>query len=202
MRTLTSICVLALSCVLTGFMPWAGAQEASKPAAVQAVPTPGAKSPEFNLGSTVRFVPAGHCHEFHFADIRGGGTERTVIPQELLTPAEYVALHQVLLTGEQTIKLNAEGKAIGGKFRLDKALADAIAELLVSPPEVDPDTNGMPSHAGKASVVADSGLKDDEYISAEGTSGIITGAAVVIGDRARPSKKQPKGASQRTRTAR
>jgi hypothetical protein len=188
--SLKLLCALLLCWTVSSFELTACAQEAAVPQPDKPVASPPSKpSVEFNLSSTVRFVPAGHCHEFHFADIKTGDSARTVIPQELLTPAEYVALHQVLLSGEQTIKINAAGKAVGGKFRVDKALADAIAELLVAAPLPVEDAAGMPSHAGKASVVADRGLRDDEFISTDGTSGIITGAAVVIGDRAKSFRR-------------
>ncbi|HEY9870202.1 MAG TPA: hypothetical protein V6D08_13630 [Candidatus Obscuribacterales bacterium] len=159
---------------------------ASQPASCRPGQEPSTPQPpkfEFNLSSTVRNIPAGHWHDFHFVDITGGGSTRTIVPTDLLTPAEYVAVHQVLTTGTQTIRIGAKGSAVGGRFKLDKSLADAIGALAKgSSPFPAQEDSTLPA-GSTASIVADKALKDEEYISVDGSSRIISGAAVVIGNK-------------------
>ena len=142
---------------------------------------------EFNLSSTKRQVPASHHHEFQLADINEGSTTKAVIPSDLLTPAEYVALHQVLTTGTQSIKLGEGGKAIGGRFKVDPALAEAISDLAnagASAEENNPSAvhdATAPEEKQKRTTVAAPSLGEEEFIDVSGTTRVIPGAAVIVG---------------------
>lgn len=152
----------------------------------------------FNLSSTTACVLAGHHHDFHFADIQVDGKRKTVVPTDLLTPGEYVALHQMLTTGQQTVILGAGGKATGGRFKVDPALSRAIKELAANARSQQLDRDTASLGQVKGSVVADSALMDDDYISEDGSSGIVSGAAVVIGNkRTPPARPAPAPARKR-----
>lgn len=60
-----------------------------------------------------------------------GGTSRTIGVNDMLTPAENIALQQILSTGTQSIQLNGQGGAIGGTLRLDGLLGQQLANLVI-----------------------------------------------------------------------
>src|SRR5262249_43842502 len=51
--------------------------------------------------------------------IKVGRQERTVNAGDMLTPAEHLALQQVLSTGQQTLVVGRRGAAVGGTFTLN-----------------------------------------------------------------------------------
>ena len=74
---------------------------------------------DLDLGSGNRTVTAGSGNNnFTSATITVGGTSVIVNAGSLLTPAESVALNQVLGGGTQSLVLDAAGRAIGGQFNL------------------------------------------------------------------------------------
>jgi hypothetical protein len=62
--------------------------------------------------------------------INVGGSIRSVNPNDLMTPAERIALEQVIQTGMQSIALGANGNAIGGQINLS-GINESIASLLI-----------------------------------------------------------------------
>ncbi|MBI4533000.1 MAG: hypothetical protein HY711_03555, partial [Candidatus Melainabacteria bacterium] len=75
-----------------------------------------------DLTSSDHTITADHHEEFNSATIQLGDTTRSITHSDLLTPAEHVALHQVLSGGEQSIQLDAAGRAVGGTFNLGAEL--------------------------------------------------------------------------------
>jgi YVTN family beta-propeller protein/adhesin HecA-like repeat protein len=79
-----------------------------------------------DLGSTERTVRDAQFQPVTGA-IRVGAQSRIVSSQDLLTPAEHVALQQVMTTGRQNLQLSSVGAAVGGQVNL--ATASAVAGL-------------------------------------------------------------------------
>src|SRR5438876_296026 len=63
--------------------------------------------------------------------INVGGTSHPVSASDILTPAENLALQQILSTGQQSIVLNNGGAAVGGNFRLSNLSALQISNLVI-----------------------------------------------------------------------
>src|SRR3990167_3266788 len=76
--------------------------------------TPEASSGSINLDltHTDAQVTAAHHPGFTSAELQEGDTVRTVTGTDFLTPAEHIALHQVLLSGSQTLAIGAHGNAV------------------------------------------------------------------------------------------
>lgn len=83
-----------------------------------------------DLTSTSRSVAPANT-SFSSANLMIGGTTQTVSPQSVLTPAEHLALQQILTTGQQSVILSANGNAIGGTFALTNQIAQQISHLVV-----------------------------------------------------------------------
>lgn len=86
-----------------------------------------------DLTSTERTIEAS-SHLF------GAATETTILrdegshtiqPGQLLTPAEFAALNQVLSTGQQTLNVDSAGRAIGGQLTLTNLGYDQLSSLVV-----------------------------------------------------------------------
>lgn len=156
-----------------------------------AAPEPAKQRLEFNLSSTVPQILASHHHSFQLAEISVAGTTKTIIPTDLLTPAEYVALHQVLLSGTQLVQLGEKGNATGGRFKIDPALAAAIQDLANANQPSDGEPAPVASSAEdkerlkQRNTVASPTLAEEEFIEVGGTSRVITGAAVIVGKKKR-----------------
>lgn len=89
---------------------------------------------EFDLTSVNRTVPANQALvEGTSAEINVGGTNVTVKSGDHLTPAEYMALTQVLRTGTQSLQLSAEGRAASGTFTLEHAPTNQFTTLVIAP---------------------------------------------------------------------
>ena len=75
-----------------------------------------------DLGSSNRSIATSS----NFAPTVLAGTNRSISPGSMVTPAEFVALHQVLTTGQQTLNLNAVGAAVGGSVNFSAAMSQAV----------------------------------------------------------------------------
>lgn len=135
--------LLALFLAFELLVPWPVLAQ-SAPAAPPAVPTAApASSPaaplqrmNLDLSSSARSIPAVDAiptsnYGRSPVQIVTGSTARIISPSDLLTPAEFVALSQIMTTGRQTLSLNAAGTAIGGNFALSAALSQAISALSI-----------------------------------------------------------------------
>jgi hypothetical protein len=60
-----------------------------------------------------------------------GGVQQAVNPTDLLTPAEYLALTQVLGGGQQTLQIGQTGNAIGGTINLSTFAQNPLGSLLI-----------------------------------------------------------------------
>src|SRR5579875_3057328 len=104
------------------------------PPLLAASPAPGqqpaATPPSVNmdLSSTARTVSS---QTLAPVTIRVGGTALTVRPDTLLTPAEYVAVSQILKTGTQSIQIGALGAATGGRVLLSSGLMQNVTNLVL-----------------------------------------------------------------------
>src|SRR5207248_1469991 len=100
------------------------------------------------LADTAAALPGGSSLDFASANqqikapntapvqILSGGTKSTVAPGQLLTPAQYMAVSQVLQNGNQTLTLNAQGVATGGFATLTPQQVSAGLQSLVLPSSV------------------------------------------------------------------
>lgn len=84
-----------------------------------------------DLSSTARSQVISSRQSFQQAIIQEGGTTRTVTPNLPVTPAEYVAVMQVLHTGQQAIKLGELGNAVGGQLSLSWLTGRSVANLVL-----------------------------------------------------------------------
>src|SRR5687768_2972912 len=84
-----------------------------------------------DLSSTQRSSTASSsAFASHPVVIQTAGGTRSVSTNDLLTPSEMLAVQQVLLTGQQSIQLAAQGNAIGGNFSLN-AINEALSSLVI-----------------------------------------------------------------------
>ncbi len=67
-----------------------------------------------NLNSAIDNVSSGHLSGAY--EIKIGNQLETVLGNQLITPAESIALNQVMLSNHQSLVLNSTGQAIGGNF--------------------------------------------------------------------------------------
>ncbi|MBS1998554.1 MAG: hypothetical protein JSS86_19650, partial [Cyanobacteria bacterium SZAS LIN-2] len=81
---------------------------------------------DFNLASTQANFLAGNLANFSNLTIDVGGRQELVALNTRLTAAELVAVQQVMTTGSQSIKLNANGAASGGSLTLGDNLLTAL----------------------------------------------------------------------------
>ncbi len=81
-----------------------------------------------DLSSTTKTVAASGS-----GTIKEGQSTRSVATTDLLTPAEHVALFQVLNEGKQSIVLSDLGSAVGGSFQVNPSLAPAGLNSLLVP---------------------------------------------------------------------
>src|ERR1051325_1473014 len=69
---------------------------------------------DIDLSSTQTAVSAGQMNGFTPINISSGGNQQAVTASSMLTPAENVALYQVLHGGQQLLVIGAQGNAVGG----------------------------------------------------------------------------------------
>lgn len=63
--------------------------------------------------------------------INEGGTNKTVFPTSMLTPAERLAVYQVFSTNNQTIQLDPNGTAVGGSFVIGPNFSNYVSSLTI-----------------------------------------------------------------------
>jgi hypothetical protein len=83
------------------------------------------KSP---ASSAVNIVVGGQVND---SGVVTGGSQIAVNPGELLTPAQYVAVTQVVQTGNQYIQLDADGAANAGTLSLTAQQTDSLSHLVI-----------------------------------------------------------------------
>lgn len=71
------------------------------------------------------------CGAPQSATIQVGGTNQTIQAGEMITPAQFVAIQQVISTGNQTILLSATGTASGGTLSMSTLPSTGISNLIV-----------------------------------------------------------------------
>lgn len=86
---------------------------------------------EMDLSSAARNISAGQFVQGNTVDIRTGVHTTSVTPDSLLTAAEAMAVSQVLSTGQQSLRVNRDGVAVGGSFALVSDLASALSGLVI-----------------------------------------------------------------------
>lgn len=86
---------------------------------------------DLDLSSTQRSLAAPAALGSQTVNIRVGATDRAVNAESLLTPAESVAVWQVLSTGQQSLQLKDMGNAKGGSFTIGSWMGQDIASLVV-----------------------------------------------------------------------
>lgn len=108
-----------LSAGLLCLQPYSFAQEAP--------PT----SNEVDLSSTQQSVAATTLPTFDSVSINVGDVARTITPTDHLTPAETIAVMQVLAQGQQTILLGALGNAVGGTVHITSSITENLHSLVI-----------------------------------------------------------------------
>lgn len=84
-----------------------------------------------DLSSAGRSVSASSLGLTTPVSINVGGTVRTVGLNDMLTPAELMAVMQVLNGGVQSLKLGADGNAVRGRFSLAPSFAAQLTGLVI-----------------------------------------------------------------------
>lgn len=84
-----------------------------------------------NLSSSAANVSAPNSVGHLGVNITVGQTLLSVLPGQMLTPAEMVAVYQVMRAGTQNIVLGASGAAIGGTVTIGPHLSSALASLTI-----------------------------------------------------------------------
>lgn len=79
-----------------------------------------------NLTSTSDSVTANHS-----GTINIGGTNQTITSGSSITPAESIALSQIIHTGTQSLILSSNGAASGGTFNLSYAAKNGASALVI-----------------------------------------------------------------------
>ncbi|MBX9878974.1 MAG: hypothetical protein K2Y22_11000 [Candidatus Obscuribacterales bacterium] len=88
-------------------------------------------SNEVDLSSTQQSVAATTLPTFSSVSINVGDVARTVTPTDYLTPAETIAVMQVLAQGQQSILLGASGNAVGGTFHITSSITQNLHSLVI-----------------------------------------------------------------------
>src|SRR5262249_52828661 len=74
---------------------------------------------------------AGHLRGLQSVNLQLGQTVVPVTQASFLTPAERIAVSQILRTGNQSLQLNLAGGAVGGSLVLRGGLSRAISNLVI-----------------------------------------------------------------------
>ncbi len=82
----------------------------------------------YNLNSTSTTVNSSNQNP---VVINIGGVRHNISPGSMVTPAEMVAINQVLGTGKQTIVLGAQGNAVGGRMNVGVDIGASLGNLAV-----------------------------------------------------------------------
>src|SRR5579885_748938 len=91
----------------------------------------GSPTANLNLLSTLHDVPAGSLNNFHPTSITFGSHAQQITSTTLLTPAQALALTQILNTGHQSLVLNANGSAIAGTAVLHQQDIGAVSTMVI-----------------------------------------------------------------------
>ncbi|HEY9869675.1 MAG TPA: hypothetical protein V6D08_10960, partial [Candidatus Obscuribacterales bacterium] len=86
---------------------------------------------DLNLKSARRAYNAANIIGDGAVAIQAGRAVRTVTSQSLLTPAEIVAVYQVVNYGQQLLQLNQAGKAVGGTVNLASLLTQSVNNVII-----------------------------------------------------------------------
>jgi YVTN family beta-propeller protein len=113
---------------------------------------------------------------FESATIQVGAAARTITPGLAVTPAEYVAVMQVLKTGQQSIQLGDLGNAVGGTVNLSW-LGGRPVDNLVVPAGV----SALHDFAQSASLNVLGNLNNSGNVVAYSTNSQVTNAVVNAG---------------------
>lgn len=84
-----------------------------------------------DLSSTQQSVAATALPDFSAVSINVGEQTRAVTSTDFLTPAEAVAVMQVLAQGQQSIQLGLQGNAVGGTFQVTSHLTENLHSLVI-----------------------------------------------------------------------
>lgn len=137
---LAVVLVLALSIIIPGNSgqdPWildsiarASAMEApahSASGSPKSAPVP----IELDLTSTNRSLSPGRLVQSSPVVVQEGGAFRTILPGQLVTAAERLALYQILSTGQQSLLLGVYGNATGGSFVAGPNFSKHVTSVVV-----------------------------------------------------------------------
>ncbi len=90
-----------------------------------------AKGINLDLTSTVAVAAPRHLANTNPVNIVVGGNTQTITSSSQLTPAERLAVFQVMRTGQQSIQVGAQGNAVGGSFTIGSRLSQHISNLVI-----------------------------------------------------------------------
>ncbi len=84
-----------------------------------------------DMSSQAATATARHLSPTQQVNIQVGDTIQAVTAGSKLTPAELVAVHQILRSGTQSIQIGAQGAATGGTFTIGGRLSQHINSLVI-----------------------------------------------------------------------
>ncbi|MBX9879403.1 MAG: hypothetical protein K2Y22_13160 [Candidatus Obscuribacterales bacterium] len=119
--------VAASFLLLTTCLPPALAQEAAAQAAQSAT----AAAVNLDLSSTEASVMVQSVGQAAAVHVDMAGTMVPITAGAQVTPAQFVALQQIMQTGTQTLMLNAMGAAQSGTFSMNSALTSMMGNLTI-----------------------------------------------------------------------
>jgi hypothetical protein len=96
--------------------------------------TPASKTVNLDLSSTTATSTignAGHLGQTGSVSINVGGTQLNVTSTTQLTPAERLAVYQVINSGQQSVVLDSQGSASGGTVTLSSHLSQELGNLVI-----------------------------------------------------------------------
>lgn len=133
MKKNTALTTILLSLqILTISKGWA--QDVATPAAAPSTSTEQAapKSPvELDLSSTVANMSAPAMLGDKTVNINVGGADKAVTSASVLTPAERLAVYQVLSSATQSIVLGTQGNAVAGTFNIGPRFSQYVSGLVI-----------------------------------------------------------------------
>jgi hypothetical protein len=98
-------------------------------ASAQSAPTSASKGIDLDLSSTRANLAAPSKIGNQTVSINVGGSKVSVTSSSVLTPAERLAVYQVLTSGHQSIQLGSQGNAIGGTFMIGDHFTQYVNSL-------------------------------------------------------------------------
>ncbi len=91
----------------------------------------GALPSNLNLGATTKSVLAGGIAGFHPTAIKTGGLMQLVNANSLLTPAQVLAVNQVLTSGQQNLLISGLGSAVGGSATISAGTNNTLSNMVI-----------------------------------------------------------------------